>query len=273
MDKNINYDEATTNKELFCKTVYTTLSEAVKILEERQKDKKLKEKIEKLLNNNVPEPLRNIDMNGVLFRQIATPNFEARWFIELTKDNGLRTIFFEYHSDKFTSKNPFKHSLGQVIIHKDKVVKDNYYLEEKFTIIDFNKSDGKNIKDINTFKNISLIELHKELFNVYNYNVNDILFWDASSWIKENGNSAIEYYANMLLLFIYHGILFENFLFFEEEGSFTRKILLPAFKKVHELTGLKPIIVPIPPMDVEIENDVHWHSHSIKIKPFIKNLN
>jgi hypothetical protein len=257
------------DKSIFYEMVYTPLSEAIKILEERQKDKQLIEKIEKILNNNIPLPLKNIDKNGVMFRQVATPNYEIRWFIELTKDYNLKTNFFEYHNDKFTSNNSYKHSLGQLIIHKDKKNKKGENIEEKISIVDFNKYNGKKLSEVMTLQGESLINFHKKFFSIYNYNLNDSNFYDASQWFKDNGPVAINYYTNFILLFICHGILFENFLFCGDEGDFTKKILLPAFKKAYTLAGVKPLIVPIPPMDSEIEEDIHWHSYSDKIKSLI----
>jgi hypothetical protein len=73
-----------------------------------------------------------------------------------------------------------------------------------------------------------------------------------------------------LLLFICHGILFENFLLTESEGEFTRGIFLPAFEKAISLSGMKPLIVPIPPM--ENEYDSHCNSYDKRIKDLLKTL-
>ncbi|MFA7000049.1 MAG: hypothetical protein WC241_02930 [Candidatus Paceibacterota bacterium] len=269
MNKNDNDDKITEEKKIFYDMVYTPLSSAIKILEERQKDKNLIEKIDRILKNNIPEPLQKISKNGVLFRQVATPNFEARWFIELTKDHGLKTNFFEYFDDKFTSNNYYKHSLGQLIIHNDKKNKKGEDIEERITIVNFNKYNGKELKDVKTLWGDSLIDFHKKLFEKYSYKKEDFNFYDASEWFMENGDEAINYYTNFILLFICRGILFENFLFSGSEEKFTKDILLPAFKKALELAEVKPLIVPIPPMDGEIEEDMHWHSYSPKIKALI----
>lgn len=272
MDKIDDSNKIMGDKKIFYKMVYTPLSEAIKILEERQKDKKLIEKIENILKNNIPEPLKNIAKNGVIFRQVATPNYEIRWFIDLTKSHNLNTVFFEYHSDKFTSNNFYKHSLGQLRIHKDKHNKNGENIEEKITIVDFNKYNGKQLKDVLTIWGESLIDFHKKLFDAYGYKKDDLCFHEASEWFKENGPKAIDYYTNFILLFICHGMLFENFLFGGSEGGFTEDILLPAFKKASDLAGVKPLIVPIPPMDPDIEEDIHWHSYSPKIKSLINNI-
>ncbi len=266
-----DYDEIMNNRKLFNKVVYTPLSEALKLLEERRKDPVLMAKIEELLKGDVPEILKGENISGVHFRQIATPNHDVHWFTELTKDHGLKTVFFEYYDDKFTSNNSFKHSLGQLRIHP-KLNKKGDHIEEKVTIFDFNKYNGKQFKEVLTLWSEPLIDFHKRLFEVCDYNTKDLNFYDASRWFKENGEHATDYYQNFMLLFICHGILFENFLTTKDsEGEFTKNILLPAFEKAYNLTGVKPLIVPIPPMDNE--DDVHWISYDSKIKPLLKSLN
>jgi hypothetical protein len=260
-----NYNEIVSNKSLFYEIVYTPLSEAIKILEERQKDKKLIKKIEELLNNDIPEPLRKIDKYGICGKQIATPNSDIVWFIKLTKEFKLKTLFLEYPNDKFTSNNEFKHSLGKLIICK-KLNKNGKYLNEKINIIDFNKNDGKPLKDIYTKNGELLTDFHKRLFKPCGFDIKDFIFFDQSEWLKRNGGNAKNYYKKDLLLYICHGILFENFLI-EDGDNFVLDILLPAFEKVFKETGLRPLIVPIPPM--EIENDSYWVFYDKKIKSLL----
>lgn len=269
-NKDWDYDKIMSDRNIFNKTVYTPLSEAIKILEKRQTDNSLIQKIEKLLNDDIPEPLRKIDKYGVNEKQVATPNYDTRWFVELMRDNGLKAVFAEYHSDKFTSNNEFKHSLGQLHLHDDHNDKKGENIEEKITIVDFNKHNGKKIKEVTTVWGEPLVDFHKRLFEISGIPTDDLLFYDASEWLKRNGASADKYYERDLLLYICHGILFENFLLKGTEGHFTKNIFLPAFKKVFDLTGEKPLIVPIPPMDEE--ENAHWISYSKKIKKHIKKI-
>ena len=268
MEKTWDYNKIMSDRKLFNETVYTPLSQAIKILEERQKDKALIEKIEKLLNRDIPEPLRKIGKYGVQFRQIATPNVDGQHFINITRGFGLNTVFFEYFDDKFTSNNDFKHSLGQLRIH-DGVNRYGQFNNEKITIVDFAKYDGKKLRDVMTLKLKSLNDFHKDLFDVLAFDRQGMVFFDLSKWLKENGESACEYYKKLFLLFTTHGILFENFLRSGSEGKFSKEIVLPALCYVFKTTGLKPLIVPIPPMDIEEEE--HWVSYHPKIKKHIKN--
>lgn len=268
MEKKWDYNKIMSDRKLFNETVYTPLSQAIKILEERQKDKKLIEKVEKLLNGDIPEPLRKIGKYGVQFRQIATPNVDCQHFIAIANGFGLSTVFFEYFDDKFTSNNEFKHSLGQLRIH-DGINRYGQFNNEKITIVDFANYDGKKIRDVITLKSKPLIDLHREFFDILSLSKENLIFFDLSEWLKENGKYASEYYKNLFLLFTTHGILFENFLRSGSEGEFSRNVALPAVEYAEKTTGLKPLIVPIPPM--EIEEEEHWISYHPKIKKHIKN--
>jgi hypothetical protein len=265
MTKIGDYEKIMSDRKLFNQTVYTPLSEALRLLDERRKDPELMAKVEKLLNGDIPEVLKNMEC-GVFTKHIATPNFDAQWFIKLTKENNLETVFFEYLDDKFTSSNNFKHSLGQIRVHTGSNKKGDFLIE-KINIIDMVKHDGKKLKDIITIWKEPLIDFHRKLFKYYKLHDN-LIFYDISEWYKRNGGDASEYYAKVLMLFIAHGILFENFLTKGTEGNFSKTIVLPAIENVINLTGVKPLIVPIPPMDMEDED--YWISHPFEIKNLIR---
>lgn len=267
MSQKIDYERIMSDRKLFNETVYTPLSEAVKLLEERQKDKKLKERIEKILRDDIPGPLRNMKKYSISGKQVATPNFDTRWFLKLSEEFGLEPLFLEYLEDKFTSNNFFKHSLGQLILHEN-TKKNLDDIVEKINIIDFNESNGKKIKDLKTLWGESLVAFHRRLFHTYDIDTENVIFFDESEWLKRHGGDAKNYYEDDLTLYVCHGILFENFILTENDGKFVREVFLPAFFEVQSKLGFKPLIVPIPPMD--IEEDQLWFSHDIKIKSFIK---
>lgn len=255
---------------LFNEFVYTPLSEAIKLLEERQRNPELMAKVEKLLNGNIPEIFKKKSGCAVLGRQIATPNHESRMFIQIAKEFNLNPVFFEYYEDKFSARNDFKHSLGQLYIAPQKKGKKNGSSVERITIIDFNKHGSAKLKDITTLWGEPLVDFHKKLFLAHKYDINDIHFFEASDWYKNNGGKPANYYISLFLLFTCLGICFENFLVSKNsEGDFTKKIILPAIEKVVELTGMKPLIIPIGPL--EIENDYLWYYHLPKVKELIPN--
>ncbi|MBP9839728.1 MAG: hypothetical protein KBC44_01970, partial [Candidatus Pacebacteria bacterium] len=254
------------DRKLFNETVYTPLTEAIKILEERQKDSKLREKVEELLKGDIPEPLKKFDKYAINNKQVATPNFDTKWFIKLTEQFNLKPYFSEYLEDKFTSNNPFKHSLGQIIINK-KLNTKGESIQEKVTVIDFNKSNGVPINQVKTLWGENLVDFHRRLFDIYQYKTGDFIFYDVSNWLKRNGAKAEDYYKRDMLLLVCHGILFENFLLDGEDGGFSKNVLLPAIEEVEALLGCKPLITPIPPMDIEDDNI--WYSYDEKVKLLI----
>ncbi len=247
-----DYEKIMSDRNIFNQIVYTPLSEALRLLDERQKDKELMVKVEKLLKGDIPEVLKNKKC-GVQFRQIATPNNDAKNFLKITEGFNLVPLFFEYHNDKFSSNNHFKRSLGQLHIQGRINKKDEYQIE-KITIMDFNKHNGKRLKEVITYWNEPIIDFHRKLFGVCNLNNQN--FYDMSEWVKKHGAKPENYYKQFFLLFICFGILFENFPTAGEDKNFSKEIILPAFESVLGLVGIKPLIVPIPPMDME--NDDYW---------------
>lgn len=253
------------DRNIFNQIVYTPLSEALKLLDERRKDPVLMAKVDKLLKGDIPEILKK-KKGAILFRQIATPNHETKRFIALAKENDLLPVFFEYFDDKFTSNNEFKHSLGHLRL-KDNSHK-NASLAEKITVVDFSKHDGKKIREVQTTWNELLTDFHRKLFTHHGYDLKDLSFFEASEWYKSNGQNPVNYYVSLFLLFTCYGILFENFLTSENsEGSFTKDVILPSLEKVINLVGFKPLIVPLEPLDLETDN--FWYHHDYKIKKLI----
>ena len=263
-----DYNIIMSDRNIFNQIVYTPLSEALLILEKRQKDPELIIKIEKLLHGDIPEVFKKGIKYGVQFRQIATPNNDCKNFLKITNDFDLIPIFMEYHSDKFSSNNHFKRSLGQIHI-QGLVNKQDEFRVEKIGIMDFNKHNGKPLREVVTYWNEPLINFHKKLFNICNLNDQACNFYDSSDWVHNHGVKPEEYYKQFLLLFTCFGILFENFPTEGDDGNFSKSVILPAIDNVMNLTGIKPLIVPIPPMDME--NDDYWISYNSNVKNFINN--
>ncbi len=260
-----DYNKIMSDHDIFNQIVYTPLSEALRLLEERRNNPELVSQIQYLLNNDIPEILKE-NKCGVQFRQIATPNNDLRHFVAITKENDLKPIFFEYLDDKFTSNNDFKHSLGQLRV-QGSINKKDFYPVEKITIMDFNKHNGKKLKEVNTLWGEPLLDFHRKLFTADNYDLDNLTFYDASLWFKQHGEQPAKYYKDFFLLFICHGILFENFLLNDTDGEFSRNVVLPAIERVMNLTGLRPLVVPIGPIDMELDD--YWVSYHPVIKTLI----
>jgi len=258
-----DYSKIISDRNIFNQIVYTPLSEALRLLEERQKDIELLNKVKKILEGDIPGPLKNINKYGIQFRQIATPNNEAEHFLKVTDGFGLIPVFMEYHQDKFSSNNCYKRSLGQLNI-QGKVNKKDEFVIEKIGIMDFNKHNGKKLTEVVTHWDEPIVDFHRRLFDVCGFNNKKCSFFDTSEWVKNHGATPEEYYKHFLLLFVGHGILFENFLLEGEDARFSQDVILPAIESVVNLTGVKPLIVPIGPLDMD--NDDFWFYYQPDIK-------
>jgi hypothetical protein len=222
--------------------------------------------VDEVLIDNVPEIMRG-RKSMVLFRHIATPNYEIRRFL-IAADalEVLHPIIFEYTADKFNNRNDWKYSLGRISLHRGTNKKGEQMFECK-NVIDFNLSNNKPIRSINTHWNQSLVDFHHEIFTKgYPHLKNNI--FDLSDWLHKFGCSAKDYYKSFLTLFLKDGILFENFLLEGKELAFTKEIILPALIEIEKETGFKPLIVALEP--TEIEGDQFWLAHPYHEKAFIE---
>lgn len=250
------------DRNLFNQIVYTPLSDAIRLLEERQKDKELIAKVEKLLEGDIPEVFGKPGKYAVNIDQVATPNFGTRRFIKLASEFNLKPVFSEFYDDLLRVDNDYKHYLGEILISKH-----GKEISEKVVVVDFKKYNRKKIKDVLTVWGEPLINFHRKLFEAYSYPEKDLIFYDASKWLERNGKKANKYYKKDLLIYICHGILFENFLFKGKESGFTKNIFLPAFEHVVASTGVKPLIVPVSPLDTE--EDLYGFCYDERVKSFI----
>lgn len=82
------------------------------------------------------------------------------------------------------------------------------------------------------------------------------------------GKDSKKFYTYYLSLFICHGILFENFSIRGDEEKLTSDVVIPAVKELERIFGVKPLIVPLLP--IEDENDPYWSYYPEILKNKIK---
>lgn len=253
------------DREKFEDFVYTPIETAIYEIERRRKNASLSVKISSFLNNDIPNELTKSGIRAVMFRQITTPNYEIRRFLQIIQALDEFVPFFgEYRDDKFTSVNDQKHSWCKILFHRN----HNGHFDS-LTIVDLIKNDGKKLSEIKTIWGQQLIDFHHELFRTDNIQVNPDYFCDISPWLKHHGVSAKNYYEQIMFWFVQNAILFENFMPGKtKESLFTKNIFLPAFISVYQKTGLKPLIVNLVP--TSIENEKFWLSHPLETKDYIE---
>lgn len=268
-DKVRKIEELVSDRKKFNEFIYTPLDVALKELEERTKDVGLKSLIEKSINTDLPQVLFDKKC-AVVFRQLTTPNYEMRRFINLvdtTED--LTPLFWEYKKDKFTDNNEWKYHLAKLSFYGGRGKKGGEKISH-VRVVDFNLFRGKMISEVNTLWNQSLVEFHHELFKAaFSGKEINPEFFDASDWFAMSGGNAKDYYENFLKIFVCHAVLFENFMLDEKEFEFTKDIFLPAFLGVIEKFGKKPLIIALEP--TELESHKFWMCHPMETQAMVEN--
>ncbi|HVU06202.1 MAG TPA: hypothetical protein VHE10_00160 [Candidatus Paceibacterota bacterium] len=262
-------ERLTSDRQAFNDFIYTSLEDAAKELAARHEDSGIARYVADTLPAGVPEPLAKAP-KAVLFRQLATPNYEFRRFISIADAIGdFEPLLWEYHQDKFTSNNECKKSWGKMSFYLGKGKKGGSKIA-RFNVIDFNSYNGKKIDEVKTLWGQSLIDFHHELIEK---TYSGFLFlkptlFDASEWFSRSGGNAKDYYRNFLTLFLKNAILFENFMLDEKEIGFTKEVFLPAFIEILRSSGRKPLIVALEPTDIEGEE--FWMCHPSTSIEYVK---
>ena len=178
--------------------------------------------------------------------------------------SGLKPVNLEYLHDKYLSCNPAKFYLGKMCFFKKNNSNGDGNISHEY-LIDFKKSEDMPLDKVETLWGENLVEFHHQILKSSKSNID---MFDISKWYEKKGGRARMYMKYYLALFICHGILFENYLTQKNEKNFTYNVVIPAFKEVEKLFGLKPLIVPIMP---SMEKDeVYWWSYPDQIKKHIK---
>lgn len=242
----------------------TPLSEAVLVIQERNKNQELIKKVDAYLNKDIPDHF----LNGpilYLSRHIATPSFATLRFVELTKEFNLRKVIGEDKNDRFVAITSLKRSLAKLPIVTGSSRK-NEEITEKFTIVDFDSAQGMQFKDVKTYFDSGLINFHNELFRTIYPSGVDII--DESDWVDRNHRSdLINHYKKAFALLIVNGIMIE---FYEtEDFEFVKKILEPAFKHIEETFGCRPLICNL--VEPGTENKKDWHAYPSVLYKILKN--
>jgi len=249
--------------------IYTPLSVAKEEIWRRWNDESLRKKVEDFLGGDIPECLME-KPKAIMVRYIMTPNYELKYFLDLAKITGLDYSLLEYSNDKFVARNPEKYHICKLFFHNGYGKKGGSNLETK-NIVDFNKNEGKLLDDIETIWGEKLLDFHHTVIEKAIHGSRERIF-NFSNWFQKHRTlNKQEYYLHYLALFFCYGILFENFLLDKGETEFTQEKVLPSFKKLEKIFGIKPLIVPLESLKVEEDNYWRYYSKRVK-KVFIEEI-
>jgi hypothetical protein len=243
-----------TEKADFDRMIYTPLHEAVATLKSRKPGM--------YGAAAIPKPLLPGNC-AVLARYVTTPNYEVLRFLKLATAYGLTPILIEYPSDKFVGQNASKRALAKMGFDNGFGRKGGRKIEW-MKVIDFNAWHGKHSSDIVTTWGESFAAFHHRLFFREFPDFPPALILDMSDWYLKMGGSASLYYEPFLTILLSNAILFESYLFDPSEIAFTREVVLPAFCRVKEQFGIRPLITPLDPPGQE--GDEYWTLYPAHLK-------
>lgn len=250
-------DHLMSDKKAFDLFVYTPWREALEELDVRRSDSAITTYLERTLPVGVPEIMKG-KKSMVLFRNIATPNYEMyRFMTGMDVLQELHPVIFEYAEDKFADINENKFYLGKLCFHTGfNKLREPITIHR--TIIQMDKCNGKKLNELKTLWQEPFIDFHHNLFEKRLPAIQSS-FFDISEWISHSGKEPSIYYKYFLSLFLRHGILFENFFISNGEEEFTKKIILPAILRLKSETGYKPLIITLAPTNSE--TDCMWECY------------
>jgi hypothetical protein len=217
-------------------SIYTPLEYAAQELRKRLEC----ESAHHPLQDDALQNLLHSEPHAVMFRQIATPNYEAARFIKVAKDHNLRPLFIEFHQDRFLTMNPLKCALVRMRFSDGpgKTAGNPAIIRR---IAKMPEADGLKLSDISTCWKQSLISFHHEMAQSVSW-FSDVTILDGSAWFHSHGSHSREYYGPFLTIF-HKAVLFEDFLLTDGERSFTEQVVIPAFNAAVTILGEKPLIV------------------------------
>jgi hypothetical protein len=239
--------------------IYSSLEEAGKLIRQRWADAALKKKISVFVGNSLEEVLPK-GPYAILSRNIASPDFEYERFIVLAQEIELPPVVFEGADDKFSTNSHDKLGLVKMSIF-DGYDKNRRIRRHYRTIIDIPANDGKKFREIKTLWGENLVDCHHRLLD--EHSGGPVRLFDDLAWYRSTVGgiaSVKDYYLFFLAFFICRGVLFETFTMVGKESQFTTEIFLPAFQEIVDRFGVKPLIVPIIPVD-EVENP-YWFCYA-----------
>ena len=179
---------------------------------------------------------------AILFRQVATPNYELRSFLRTSRRLGLKPVVLTYHQDRMTLRNNFKRSLvapifveginrfTQPIWRRRQII--NVETIEKFRLSDLHIDD------------VRLPDFHRALIRraIPDEKVTIV---EGSDWLSSYSCGPRDYYLDILLGLTGGTVLFETFLTDKEEARFFHSVVRPAFTEATRILKREPSLMPL----------------------------
>jgi hypothetical protein len=228
----------------------------------RWADANLRAEVERTLGD---EQLRHFRAGprALYATHVVSPNLWFRHVREHAARLNLPLIVFEYTADKFHTGNHTKLHLGRMRFFHG-YGRQGGPRTTCWPVVDLHHSAGFRFNQMATTWGEPFVEFHHRLLRRVSP---DVEHCDISGWIQASG-SVEAFYEAFLSLCVCHAVLFENYRTDGTDREFTERVFMPAFARVQERFGVKPLIVPVEPVEGPV--DIYWYSYPDSVQPLLR---
>lgn len=242
--------------------LYTPLASLAALHDEQSTHRLFRE----VLSFSRPQPRTLLLLRSrplLLFRALATPNFETLRFLDLAKRVGRSPLILELRDDWFTpTVNLSKRRLGKLRIYRT-ADSSGAGATRSVSVVSFNERGRQRISDLRCGDGSSFIDMHHRMLSA----VAGEELSGRVICVKSLGHSdgPRSHYERIFALCTCFGALAETFSLSDPEGAFTAEVVLPAFEATIARFGAQPAIVELLPHGSA--SDPHWESYPASILP------
>lgn len=239
------------------RSIYTSLEDAREEVWNRWNNHSLKARVQEFLSDDIPDFLMD-SPKAYLAKHIVSPNLNFFHYLDSVKLIDLEPAMPEYRIDKFVTSNKDKYHLGKIYTSSDKGKRGGVQISTRL-IIDMQSADGKRFCDIKTVYGGEFIDFHHFLIDALAPGYKKYIY-DVSDWMRRHGRNSEDFYLYFFALFICNGVLFENFL--NKQGKydeFNKAVVIPSFKKITDIFGVSPLVVPTVPFEIECDTPLWYY--------------
>ncbi len=230
------------------------------LLRERWHDSGLKARIKAELGQRMI-PAYGASPRAVCNRQLTSADNGFTFFTYCARYIGAEPLIQECPGDMFVAIIEEKKGLGRLRLILEKGARATV------DIMNFPANEKREIGQCELLTGANLVDFHHALLKLDGH---DLEIYDNSAWYR-NLDRASNFYYPMLLHFVAHAVLFENYPDDDEsrEACYTRKVVLPAIERIKATVGLTPLIVRAFPENQTDEEHIYWWSHSPKVNRYL----
>jgi hypothetical protein len=239
---------------------YLSLDQARTMLRERWREDGLKARVATELGKRLIPAYGSAPL-AVSTRQLMSADNGCAFFLQCARYIGATPLAQEFLGDVFFHDNEEKKGLGRLRV----ALEDGS--RATVDLMDFHANERRALGECVLKTGENLAAFHHRLLVLDGC---DLRTFDNTAWYRAIGRAA-DYYHSLLLHFVAHGVLFENFCeaAASAEAAFTDRVIRPALARIRADYDLDPLIVRAYPDDQSEDEDFYWWSHSPKVNRYL----